>query len=172
MVLPPVQILVSDTSVLVDLERGSLLRAAFGLPTCAFAVPDVLYERELRDHGGPHLIALGLHVASLPPEGVREATTYRRARPALSLPDSFALALARINSWLLLSGDADLRDMAGIHGVECHGVLWMIDRMVADAATTAAAAHAGLTALSQHPRCRLPQKEVRSRLARYAASGS
>lgn len=46
------QVLVSDTSVLVDLERGNLLELAFGL-SCAFAVPDLLYRRELRDQNGP-----------------------------------------------------------------------------------------------------------------------
>ena len=34
-------ILVSDTSVLIDLERGGLLEAVFTLPH-EFAVPDVL----------------------------------------------------------------------------------------------------------------------------------
>ena len=38
--------LVADTSVLVDLERGSLLAACFRLPF-EFVVPDVLYEREI-----------------------------------------------------------------------------------------------------------------------------
>ena len=39
-------VVVSDTSVLLDLERGSLLTAAFRL-SCEFAVPDLLFEREL-----------------------------------------------------------------------------------------------------------------------------
>jgi len=37
-------ILVSDTSVLIDLERGGLLEAVFTLAH-EFAVPDVLYDR-------------------------------------------------------------------------------------------------------------------------------
>ncbi len=41
------KVLVSDTSALVDLERGSLLDAAFRLPF-EFVVPDLLYERELK----------------------------------------------------------------------------------------------------------------------------
>lgn len=39
-------ILVSDTSVLIDLERGHFLDACFRLPF-EFAVPDLLYRREL-----------------------------------------------------------------------------------------------------------------------------
>jgi hypothetical protein len=52
-------ILVSDTSVLIDLERGDLISCAFKL-SATFSVPDVLYERELRDHGGEELVKLGL----------------------------------------------------------------------------------------------------------------
>ena len=41
------RVLVSDTSVLIDLERGGFLEAAFSL-SWQFAVPDLLFERELR----------------------------------------------------------------------------------------------------------------------------
>jgi hypothetical protein len=57
-------ILVSDTSVLIDLERGELIACAFKL-SATFAVPDVLYERELRDYGGEELVKLGLKFQSL-----------------------------------------------------------------------------------------------------------
>ena len=39
------KVLVSDTSVLIDLHRGALIPAVFGLPV-TFVVPDLLYERE------------------------------------------------------------------------------------------------------------------------------
>ncbi len=55
------KILVSYTSVLVNLERGILVEAAFRLPF-EFAVPDLLYERELREHGGPESVGMGLCV--------------------------------------------------------------------------------------------------------------
>ena len=44
-------VLVSDTSVLIDLERGGFLEAIFSLPY-EFAVPDVLYHRELEGAWG------------------------------------------------------------------------------------------------------------------------
>ena len=44
-------VLVSDTSVLVDLHRGSLLDMALQLPY-DFAVPDLLFERELKAWDG------------------------------------------------------------------------------------------------------------------------
>ena len=102
------RVLVSDTSVLVDLERGSLLDAAFRMPF-EFAVPDLLYERELKDHGGDGLCRRGLRVSELDGDGVARALRYRRDWPALSLSDCFALALAAENRWILLTGDAALR---------------------------------------------------------------
>ena len=87
------RILVSDTSALVDLERGSLLEATFRMPF-EFTVPDLLYDRELKNHGGDRLRELGLRVAELDGDEVMRALEYRRRQPALSLPDCFALALA------------------------------------------------------------------------------
>lgn len=62
------RLLVSDTSVLIDLERGGLLETAFRL-SWEFAVPDLLYKRELRDHNGPALLHLGLRVGRLTKAG-------------------------------------------------------------------------------------------------------
>jgi len=74
------RVLVSDTSVLIDLERGNLLEAAFRL-SCDLAVPDLLYRRELRDQNGPALIAMGLRVEELDSEGIGLAQTYRSRNP-------------------------------------------------------------------------------------------
>ena len=63
------KVLVSDTSVLIDLDRGSLVEPAFRLPF-AFAVPDLLYERELKTHGGMDYIRLGLCVVNAHSPGV------------------------------------------------------------------------------------------------------
>ena len=59
-------VLVSDTSVVIDLERAELIGHVFTLPY-RFVVPDALYENEIRDYGGERLVALGLQVRSLIP---------------------------------------------------------------------------------------------------------
>ena len=117
-------ILVSDTSVLIDLERGSLLESVFALPH-GLAVPDVLYHLEMRGEWGERLVGLGLRVEETSEEGVADAIRYRRQRPKLSVPDSMALALAKERQWVLLTGDSDLRNLAGGENVDCHGVLWV-----------------------------------------------
>ena len=161
------QVLVSDTSVLVDLERGSLLEASFRLPhRCA--VPDLLYERELKDWDGEELIRLGLSVEELDGNGVKRAIAYLRREPALSLADCFALTLAKTRAWVLLSGDRTLRQLAAEETVECHDVLWLLDQMCNASVVSIPKLRAGLTAISKHPRCRLPKAEVHRRLAQYA----
>ena len=87
-------ILVSDTSVLIDLERGGLLEQAFACGL-TMVVPDLLYMRELEDENGPLLRKLGLGVIALSPDEVEFAQHVRKQRPGLSLPDCFALSCAR-----------------------------------------------------------------------------
>jgi hypothetical protein len=168
-------ILVSDTSVLIDLERGGLLAAVFALPH-GFAVPDVLYRNELAGEWGDRLRGLGLRVEEISKDAVANALRYRQVRAVLSVPDSFALALAKERHWPLLTGDGQLRKLAAAEEVECHGVLWLIDMMEAAGAPGVELLCKGLTTLAAHPRCRLPADEVKIRLERYrvvmeAASG-
>lgn len=163
------RVLVSDTSVLIDLERGALLETSFTLPF-EFVVPDLLYRQELAEFGGPGLINLGLRVEELDGEGVAAALLYRHANPSLSLSDSFALALAQRNSWTLLSGDGRLRDLAHSEGVTCHGVLWLIDQLFQLGLASGNLLHNSLQMIASHPRCRLPTHEVRKRLRTFSAT--
>ena len=157
------RVVVSDSSVLIDLERGSLFAAAFALRV-EFCVPDLLYRLELQPHGGARLLSLGLQVLDLDATGVAQAVRYRRKAPTLSLPDAFALALAQQIDSVLLTGDAPLRRLAGAEGVECHGVLWLLDLMLDEETATPEQLHAGLVSIRDHPRCRLPRTEINKRL--------
>lgn len=159
-------ILVSDTSILIDLERGALLDALFQLQH-DFIVPDILFDRELKGALGDHLIALGLRVEELNPSEVSRAATVRRMRPGLSTPDAFAFALARERTWTLLTGDGELRTLAAQENVTTHGVLWVFDEFHAGNIVENARLHTGLSTISQHPRCRLPPALVAARLAQY-----
>ena len=149
--------------MLVDLERGALLEAAFNLPF-QLTVPDLLYERELKDHGGTELMALGLSVSELTDETLQLAVSYTRSNKELSLPDCFALALAKTNNWTLLTGDARLRRKASGEQIACHGVLWIFDRMMEHNVLDIPLLRSGLQAIANHPRCRLPRAEIKRRL--------
>ncbi|MEV5033389.1 hypothetical protein MRBLMC3_002612 [Sphingobium sp. LMC3-1-1.1] len=160
-------VLVSDTSVIIDLERAGLLDEMFLLPF-EFAVPDLLYARELEGELGDRLIALGLRVEELTAAELRRATGVNRQHQKLSVPDTFAFALAESRTWALLTGDGILRELAVAEQIAMHGVLWIFDQMADGAHVQFDRLHGGLTQLSAHPRCRLPANEVKHRLTRFA----
>lgn len=160
-------VLVSDTSVLIDLERGGLLEAAFSCGL-TMVVPDLLYARELELENGPLLRSLGLGVVALSPDEVSFAQQLRRQQPGLSLPDCFALSCARRPDHTLVSGDKLLRTEARARQCTVYGLLWILDHMGACGAVSTSLLHEGLTRITNHPRCRLPRAEVQARLRRWS----
>jgi hypothetical protein len=158
-----VELLVSDSSVLIDLERGELLFVALASPL-TFVVPDQLYEAELHAQGGASWVAGGLRVVDLSGDEVEQGQSYLKRDGALSVSDAFALALAAGRRWTLLTGDARLRALAEADRVPVHGTLWLIEELRAhvDALTLAT----GLERMAAHPRARLPRLEVRQLLER------
>ncbi|KUM24411.1 hypothetical protein AU467_30275 [Mesorhizobium loti] len=159
-------VLVSDTSVLIDLERAQLLDDLFRLPF-EFAVPDLLYARELDGVLGDRLLGLGLRVEVLSSTELSTATVVRRQNIRLSVPDAFAFAIAHSRRWTLLTGDGTLRELAVAEALDMHGVLWLFDQFADGNHVPFNRLHRGLTALFEHPRCRLPAAEVRRRLLRF-----
>lgn len=162
-------ILVSDTSVLIDLERGGLLEHAFSCGL-TMVVPDLLYSRELESDNGPLLRKLGLGIVALDPDEVDFAQQLRRQRPGLSLPDCFALSCARRQDHALVSGDKLLRTEAQARDCVVYGLLWILDQMEASGRVGPAMLHEGLSRIWNHPRRRLPKSEVVERLQRWSAA--
>lgn len=160
-------VLVSDTCVIIDLERAGLLEEMFLLPF-EFVVPDLLYARELEGNLGDRLIALGLRVEELTVAELRRATSVNRQHIKLSLPDTFAFALAESRAWTLLTGDGALREVAVAEQIAMHGVLWLFDQMADGNFVAFERLHGALSQLFAHPRCRLPAKEVNHRLIRFS----
>jgi hypothetical protein len=160
-------ILVSDTSVLIDLERGGLLEFAFSCGL-TMVVPDLLYARELEADNGPLLRHLGLGVVALVPDEVAFAQQLRSEQPGLSLPDCFALSCARRPDHALVTGDKLLRSEAQSRQCPVYGVLWILEQMEFSGRVCTTLLHEGLTRISNHPRSRLPHGEVRARLKRWS----
>ena len=159
-------VLVSDTSVLIDLERGGLLEAAFA---CGhqLVVPDLMYVLELEPENGPLLKAMGLQVVELTAEEVAFAQAAQAAAPTLSFPDCFALSCARRPQHMLVTGDMVLRRKAEGDAVPCRGLLWLLDEMETSGAIAAMSLAEGLERISAHPRCRLPKVEVQIRIKKW-----
>lgn len=160
-------ILVSDTSVLIDLERGGLLEAAFA---CGhqLVVPDHLYVTELEPENGALLLALGLNVVELTSEEVEFAQNLNSATPSLTLADCFALSCARRPRHMLITGDKVLRSRAVSKSVPCGGVLWILDQMEESKAIAPASLAEGLQKIAADPRCRLPLPEIELRLKKWS----
>jgi len=161
------KILVSDTSVLIDLERGGLLEAAFA---CGhqLVVPDYLYQVELEPENGPLLLELGLSVVELTAEEVEFAQATMLAAPALSPADCFALSYARRPQHLLVTGDKALRVRATGENIPCHGLLWLLDQMEASGVIVARSLAEGLQRISADRRSRLPKADVEDRIVKWS----
>ncbi|WP_261335723.1 hypothetical protein [Rhizobium leguminosarum] len=156
---------------MIDLERAALLDEMFLLPF-EFAVPDLLYDRELAGELGDRLVGLGLGVEELTSTELRRATVVNRQYSRLSAPDAFAFAVAESRKWGLLTGDGVLRELAVTEQVEMHGVLWLFDQLADGDHVPIERLHGGLSNLAGHPRCRLPASELRKRLARFSRKKS
>lgn len=161
-------ILVSDTSVLIELERGGLLESAFSFGL-VMVVPDLLYQNELEQENGPYLRALGLGVVSLTPDEVTLAQEINVQRPALSLPDCFALSCALRQDHILVTGDMKLRNEATNRNAKVCGMLWIMDQMELSGKFSSTLLFEGLSRIAAHQRCRLPKDEVSARLLKWAA---
>ena len=160
------KVLVSDSSVLIEFSRRGILDRMFELDF-QFAVPDLLFHEELIDLGRysrQDLISFGLQVEALDPEGVELAVSYQRRRTALSLVDSFALALAYRREWDLLTEDRVMRSFANAEGITHHDALWAIDRMSHAGILSEVQLVTVLEAMRDDPRCPVPNHQLVARV--------
>ena len=157
---------VSDSSVLIELSKREVLdkMLAWGFQ---FVVPELLFEAELIKLG-PYsrqdLLDLGLNVEFLDSEGVATAVAYQARRQKLSTVDCHALALAHHQGYTLLTEDRRMRNCADEQGIPHHGVLWVIDQMLAAGLLSVVEAAATLEAMSADPRCPVSRQELALRL--------
>lgn len=157
------RLLISDANIIIDMNTGRLVRPMFRFDA-TFAVPDVLFEEELRaDH--PELVRLGLKLLELREDTVVYAgglvEKYRRL--GASINDLLALALARQEQCPLLTGDGRLRTAGKAAGVDVHGSLWLIEQMVRARTITVSQAEAGYARMREAGR-RLPWGDIEQQL--------
>ena len=161
------QVLISDSNVLIDLHVVNQLENMFKLPF-SFTVPDILYEEELKVHHG-NLLSIGLKVMSLDSDTV--GYTFQLAekydRPGRN--DLFALALAKKVGCPLLTGDKDLRKVAEKESVALYGTVWVIEQLIISEFITIEQAYALYTEMKEKKR-RLPWEVAFSRLKEIEGS--
>ena len=160
------ELVVVDSSVLVELSKRELLAAMFRLPL-TFAVPDLLIRQELTNLSGfdrNELPGMGLRVEALDPAGVTTAQSIQAGNRRLSLVDCFALTLASINDSLLLSEDKRMRSFARSQNMPVLDVLWVFDRMLVDQIVVQNEALTALISMRDDHKCPVSHQELESRI--------
>jgi predicted nucleic acid-binding protein len=164
------RIIVSDSSCLIDLRKTLLLDAFLKLPY-EILIPNTLFEEELlkfTDEQKCALISGGLKVVDLPGETVLRAQKIAGSLPNLSIHDGFAFALAESSpGCILLTGDAGLRTLAIKHGIQVHGVLWVVDEIHHNGLVPTEDLLAALRSLASDRTVRLPRRQLIAYIKRY-----
>lgn len=156
------RLLISDANILIDMESGELMDKLFALPM-QFGIPDLLYYEEI-EPGTPGLDDLGLQVMEVDGEWVNYAQSlpaqYNHTLPAKNGPkpthnDYLALALAKQEECTLLTGDTNLRVVAGKEKVTVMGTIGLLCAMVENQLLTVDETLAALNRMKEGKR-RLP----------------
>ncbi len=154
-------LIISDASVLIDIEYGQLTNAMFSL-SYQFAVPDILFVEELEEKHG-HLLKLGLLSKTMNGDLVSEAYKLRQQYAKTSMNDLLALTLAKHENCQLLTGDKALREVATKLNVEIHGTLWLVNQMIQQKKITIEVARASFQYM-RNSGSRLPWNKVEEML--------
>jgi len=127
-------VVVNDASCLIDLRKGRLLHVLLRLPYQSI-VPLPIREEELLDFTPEEWRMLedgGLRTYDLSGDEVALVMALKREHRGLSANDCFALVTAaKQENGILLTGDNQLRKVASSKEVRVHGVLWIIDELLA-----------------------------------------
>ena len=160
-------IVVQDANILIDLYEADLLASFFSLGFDNHTTDLVLYEVEQPIHKYVKDGRICQHV--LTPEQLEQAlriqTTTGRG---ISLPDCSVLWLSSElgKNVRLLTGDAKLRQCAKEKGFIVHGLLWVLDQLVAKKIIPAKKMAIKLEELL-HKGSRLPSEECRKRILKW-----
>lgn len=164
-----IDVIVNDSSCLIDLRKGGLLTTALLLPF-RFVVALPLVTAELNDFtetDWADLRTRGLQVIDLSPSQVERALALKTKFSGLSVYDCFSLALAQTTAdAMLLTGDQQLRRRATDAGVEVHGVLWITDQIEEMKGMAFVDLADALERLTADPLVFLPRGEVAQRIDR------
>lgn len=169
------KIVVNDTNVFIDLLNIGLLEEFFSLPWEVHTTNFVMYEllREGQQEAVSAYKDQGrLHIPVLESRDLAEIAglfQQHMNRTNLSLTDCSVWYYAKLNNYVLLTGDRKLRTASVYEGVEVHGIIYVFDSLVEFGIITCEVAIEKLKQLYSS-NSRLPQDELDKRLKLWEAS--
>ena len=109
----------------------------------------------------------GLHTYDLPETEMAQVFALKRKYGRLSANDCFALVTADVHDdAILLTGDGLLRKVAAARDVRVHGVLWVIDKLLATGACGIGHLISALEIWRSDDTVFLPEAEIEGRLGK------
>lgn len=163
------KIVVNDTNVFIDLYEVGLLEEFFSLPwevhTTDFVMFELLREGQ-HDTVARYKDDKRLIVPVFEAKEVLEIGNLFQQyvnRTNLSLTDCSVWYYAKVNNYILLTGDRKLRTVSVFDGVEVHGIIYVFDTLVElDIISRQVAVEKLQKLYSLNPR--LPKEEIEKRI--------
>lgn len=155
--------LVVDLSVWIDLYHGGVLESFLSANYDILVSDAQLLENEAEKGlclGG---LLLRFSAESYTSSEMAEAFKLGEMHRGVKMEDILAFLLARRTGAILVTGDKSLRKLAESSGVECHGIIWILDELVATGTITRKQGYDSLQ-LIMRENARLPKDEVEKRL--------
>ena len=168
------KIVVNDTNIFIDLLNVDLLDEFFSIPwevhTTRFVMLELLREGQ-QAKVTTYLESGKLHIPNLDAKEVTEIGRLFQQfenQTNLSFTDCSVWYYAKVNNYVLLTGDRKLRTAAAFDGIEVHGILHVFDRLVDNCIISYQVAIERIELLYQtNPR--LPKDERDKRLQAWTA---
>ena len=158
-------VIINDTNIWIDLKLTNIIEKVFLLPY-ELAVPDILYNDELKDMDGELLEANGIKIIEMTNDEVVETAERSGMTNRVSFNDLTTLVVAKSRGYILVTGDGNLRKIAKSENVELRGTICLIDEMVSNNILDIGEAALICKKLLQLKR-RLPKEELQLRIKRW-----
>ena len=164
------KIVVHDASVLIDLAACDMLGPWFSLgfeTTTTSLVWREVNRKNQKMRMQRYVNEGSLGIEPINAEAMADVVSLHSEAPQITLEDASALYVAGKEAAILLTGDKGLRQYATQKGIEVHGILWVIDTLVARGAILPGVAAERLEWLTSQGTCRLPGPECSQRIKKW-----
>jgi predicted nucleic acid-binding protein len=159
-----IYLVVQDANIIIDLHNAGLLSVWFelGIPTLTTDMVELeLQQGDQWCFIEEHIQEERIEVIGFSAIELREIQSLNN-KYTVSIPDCSVLYLTEKRNARLITGDKRLRKVAEHNGIQCHGVLWVIDILFEKKVIDGLVATAALGKIISFGG-RLPEKEVNSR---------